>query len=43
MDAKTYGATVAENAGLSISEAADPTRATLEAIDGQIRTGADTR
>ena len=36
MDEKTFYATVAERAGLSKSEAADLTRATLEAVAGQI-------
>ena len=39
MDEKTFYATVAERSGLSKSEAADLTRATLEAIAGQIAGG----
>ncbi len=39
MDEKTFYATVAERTGLSRSEAADLTRATLEAIAGQIAGG----
>ena len=39
MDEKTFYATVAERAGLSKSEAADLTRATLESIVGQIAGG----
>jgi len=39
VDEKTFYATVAERAGLSKSEAADLTRATLEAIAGQIAGG----
>lgn len=39
MDEKTFYATVAERTGLSKSEAADLTRATLEAIAGQIAGG----
>ena len=39
MDEKTFYANVAERAGLSRSEAADLTRATLEAIAGQIAGG----
>lgn len=39
MDEKTFIATVAERAGLSKEEAADLTRATLEAIAGQISGG----
>jgi hypothetical protein len=39
VDEKTFYATVAERAGLSKSEAADPTRATLESISGQVAGG----
>jgi uncharacterized protein (DUF2267 family) len=39
VDEKTIYATVAERAGLSRSEAADLTRATLESIAGQIAGG----
>jgi uncharacterized protein (DUF2267 family) len=39
VDEKTFYATVAERAGLSRSEAADLTRATLESIAGQIAGG----
>jgi uncharacterized protein (DUF2267 family) len=39
VDEKTFYATVAERAGLSKSEAADLTRATLESIAGQIAGG----
>jgi uncharacterized protein (DUF2267 family) len=39
VDEKTFYATVAERAGLSRSEAADLTRATLEAIAGQVAGG----
>jgi uncharacterized protein (DUF2267 family) len=39
MDEKTFYANVAERAGLSKSEAADLTRATLEALAGQIAGG----
>jgi uncharacterized protein (DUF2267 family) len=39
VDEKTFYATVAERSGLSKSEAADLTRATLEAIAGQIAGG----
>jgi uncharacterized protein (DUF2267 family) len=39
VDEKTFYATVAERAGLSKSEAADLTRATLEAIAGQVAGG----
>ncbi len=39
MDEKTFHATVGERSGLSKSEAADLTRATLEAIAGQIAGG----
>ncbi len=39
VDEKTFYATVAERAGLSKSEAADLTRATLESIAGQVAGG----
>ena len=39
MDEKTFHATVAERAGLSKEEVADLTRATLEALAGQISGG----
>ena len=39
MDEKTFHATVAERAGLSKEEIADLTRATLEALAGQISGG----
>ncbi len=39
VDEKTFYATVAERAGLSKSEAADLTRATLESIAGQVSGG----
>jgi uncharacterized protein (DUF2267 family) len=39
VDEKTFYANVAERAGLSRSEAADLTRATLESIAGQIAGG----
>jgi uncharacterized protein (DUF2267 family) len=39
VDEKTFYATVAERAGLSRSEAADLTRATLESIAGQVAGG----
>ena len=39
VDEKTFYATVADRAGLSKSEAADLTRATLESIAGQVAGG----